>query len=49
LGSAADFLKSEPDQVAAISIDTDTSDKIVRYFHEMKVGLENNDLQNRIN
>lgn len=44
MGSAADFLKSEPEYVPAISIDEETSSRIVNYFSEIRNGIENGTL-----
>lgn len=45
MGSAAEYLASTPDLIPAIAIDKETNDKIQNYFTEIKVGLEQNNLE----
>lgn len=44
MGSAANFLQSEPDFVPAISVDKETEDRIISYFKTMRKGMESKTL-----
>lgn len=47
MGSAAEFLASEPDFTPAISVDQETRDKIINHLNEIKIGLEQNALSRK--
>ena len=47
MGSAAQLLEDEPDLITAISIDQETSNRILKYFYELRDGLNNNTLSEK--